>query len=141
MSTTIQRETALKYIEHFIGLPYRWGGDDPSGFDCSGLAVEYLKCLGVIPKNSDFNAQGLARILRIKARAQRGDLVFFGESVNAITHVEIMIDPLTCIGASGGGRHIKNADLAWQHNAYIKCRPLKYGGRNPIATRYAEMRR
>lgn len=134
---SIEIENAIQYILSFYGRPYRWGGDDPgAGFDCSGLAVEYLKALGVLRYREDFTALGLSKILRVKTRPMRGDLVFFGDSITDIKHVEIMISGQSCIGASGGGWHIKNADDAWQHNAFIKMRPLRWTGRNPIAVRY-----
>lgn len=32
---------AVQLAEHFIGVPYKWGGTSPSGFDCSGL-LQYV---------------------------------------------------------------------------------------------------
>ena len=37
-------QTALAYL----GTPYVWGGDDPSGFDCSGFVIECLKSAGLL---------------------------------------------------------------------------------------------
>lgn len=49
--------TALSYL----GTPYIWGGDDPSGFDCSGFVIECLKSVGLLSENEDFTADGLYR--------------------------------------------------------------------------------
>ncbi|WP_023625154.1 C40 family peptidase, partial [Clostridium tyrobutyricum] len=31
----------VNYAQNFLGVPYVWGGTNPSGFDCSGL-VQYV---------------------------------------------------------------------------------------------------
>lgn len=54
------RAKAAEYVWTFLGLPYRWGGDDPiQGFDCSGLIVEVLQAVGLLPHGSDLTANGL----------------------------------------------------------------------------------
>ena len=58
-----QRELAIKVAWRMWGGPYLWGGDDPmEGFDCSGLCVEILKSVGILPRNGDWNAHGLYRL-------------------------------------------------------------------------------
>lgn len=47
--------TALSYL----GTPYIWGGDDPSGFDCSGFVIECLKSVGLLSEKEDYTADGL----------------------------------------------------------------------------------
>ena len=37
--TREQAEAALQAAFSVLGAPYVWGGQDPSGFDCSGLAI------------------------------------------------------------------------------------------------------
>ncbi|MDD5426576.1 MAG: NlpC/P60 family protein, partial [candidate division Zixibacteria bacterium] len=49
--------TALAYL----GTPYIWGGDDPSGFDCSGFVIECLKSAGILEEAEDYSADGLMR--------------------------------------------------------------------------------
>ncbi|MDF1545096.1 MAG: NlpC/P60 family protein [bacterium] len=51
-------QTALSYL----GRPYRWGGDDPSGIDCSGLVVECLKSVGTLEEHEDFSADRLCML-------------------------------------------------------------------------------
>ena len=51
--------TALSYR----GTPYVWGGDDPSGFDCSGFVLECLKSVGLLPERADLTADRLMKSL------------------------------------------------------------------------------
>lgn len=127
---------ALVLLRGYIGKWYRWGGDDPDGFDCSGLAMEYLKSLGVMSRKSDFNAQQIAEKMttsRSLADYNFGDLIFFGTDRTHITHVEICVSKYLSIGASGGGSKTITAADAARDNAWIKIRPIIVGrGGNPL---------
>lgn len=121
------RELALKIAWQMWGKPYIWGGDDPiDGFDCSGMAIELLKSTGQLPRDGDWTAQGLFTLFkhRIAIVPRPGCLVFWGQSLTQITHIEMMIDDLRTIGASGGGSRTLTERAAVRQNAYIKIRPL-----------------
>ena len=127
------RSAAVEYAKHFIGLPYQWGGDDPIlGFDCSGLIVEILQSVGLLPHASDATANAL--YLRFRAheleRGYGGCLVFWFNAAGLATHVELMIDDYHTIGASGGGSSTTSASAAAAQNAFIKQRPIGYRGRS-----------
>jgi len=128
------RELAVEYAKAFIGLPYIWGGDDPiKGFDCSGLILEVLQAVGIIPHGYDTTADGLYR--RFSANLTRpgpGTLVFWLNSSGRAVHVEMMIDEGHVIGASGGGWATITAEEAARQNAFIKIRPLNYRGENYV---------
>ena len=40
-TTTTKRQAVLTTANDLIGTPYIWGGNDLSGFDCSGF-IEYI---------------------------------------------------------------------------------------------------
>ena len=61
MTNDQYRELAIWYAEQWIGTPYIWGGDDFSGFDCSGYIVEVLQGIGWISRKEDYTADGLYR--------------------------------------------------------------------------------
>ena len=127
---------AYDYLRSFYGRFYRWGGDDPSGFDCSGLAVEFLQSFGMMPHNKDLTAQELFDLFRNKAHKpdfiRFGSLLFFGDDLGSINHVAIALGKHFLIGAEGGHRGVKTVEDAIKANAFIKIRPIKYRG-EPVA--------
>lgn len=128
--TQKRREIASSVAWSYMGTPYRWGGDDPSGLDCSGLCVEILKSVGLIPLNSDYTAMGLYEKFftnHSTLKASEGRLAFYWNKSNTrVVHVEYCIDNSYTIGASGGGSKTTTEEKAWQHNAYVKVRPINH---------------
>lgn len=124
------RATAIDYAKRFIGLPYIWGGDDPiAGFDCSGLVVEVLQAVGLIPDGSDFTAHSLYQHFLEQAVIHPcGGCLAFCYRDTKIHHVELLIDDLHTVGASGGGSATLTASDAIASNAFVKMRPLSHLG-------------
>jgi len=123
------RAELIQYMERFVGTFYTWGGDDPSGFDCSGLAVEGMKSVGAIGRGNavDYTAHGLM-VLFYKCRVPKpyaGCLAFNLNNDGHAIHVEICINHLQTVGASGGGSRVKTRQDAIKHNAFIKIRPIR----------------
>ena len=74
----------------FQGVPYRNGGADPSGFDCSGLVAYVFEQHGVILPRTTEEQFSAGR--RIDPRAlEPGDLVFFSTVSRGPSHVGIAI--------------------------------------------------
>jgi cell wall-associated NlpC family hydrolase len=70
---------AVALAEHFLGVPYVWGGADPlTGFDCSGLALYVYGQLGVHLTHYT-GAQFEEGIRLPREELQPGDLVFFDD--------------------------------------------------------------
>lgn len=127
------RSKAVEYAWTFLGLPYIWGGDDPvRGFDCSGLVVEVLQAVGLIPHRSDFTAGGLYDRFSKHAvdKGYAGCLVLWFDQAGTASHIELMADDYHTIGASGGGSATTTAQAAIDQNAFVKMRPLGYRGPN-----------
>lgn len=75
---------AVELARSFSGTPYVWGGDDPSGFDCSGLVQHVYGQLGIeLPRVSRDQARAGQPVPSL-ADARPGDLVAFGEPVDHI---------------------------------------------------------
>lgn len=140
MMNQAKRDIVLKVAWQCWGTLYRWGGDDPSSFDCSGFVIECLKSTGALPRNGDWTAAALYHRFPIKpATGKAGDLVFWSNVKDGrIIHVEICLNEDLSIGASGGGSLTKTEKDAIDSNAYIKVRPMEsrknlYGFVNPYA--------
>jgi len=118
------RELATKIAWLHYGTFYSWGGDDPSGFDCSGFIVEILKSVGLLPRKSDLTAAGLHDRFVEVSNPEEGALVFFKSITGKIVHVEYCLDDYYMIGASGGGSRTKTKEDAIRDNAFIKVRPI-----------------
>jgi cell wall-associated NlpC family hydrolase len=82
---------ALAYARTQLGTPYRWGGADERGFDCSGLTRWAYAATGVhLPRTAETQLYATQRLTR--DQLQPGDLVFFQiccQPPDTITHVGI----------------------------------------------------
>jgi murein DD-endopeptidase len=87
-----------------IDRPYRYRGDTPKGFDCSGLVrYSYLRAGMNLPHGT----RALLKVTRsIDLRdARKGDLVFFDQSGKKYSHVGIYVGEDEFVHApSAGGR-------------------------------------
>jgi len=82
--------SALAFAAAQFGVPYRWGGTGPGGYDCSGLVQAAYRSAGVtLPRvaQDQFDAgPGVAA-----GQAAPGDLVFFGDSATTVEHVGLYL--------------------------------------------------
>jgi hypothetical protein len=96
----------------------------------SGLVVEHLKSVGILPHAGDWTAEGLAKRFqgREVTRVKPGCLLFWFRG-QKIGHVEIVWhvvgERVLTIGAAGGGSRTKTKSDAEKQNAYIKVRPAR----------------
>lgn len=127
------RNTFIEACLKFLGLPYRWGGDDPiNGYDCSGLVQDLLAMVGLDPVG-DQTAQALYDRLKGNSFSagpsgvfETGGLVFYGKSIREISHVDMFLEDGIVIGAMGGGSKTKTLADAAAQNAFVKIRPYGY---------------
>lgn len=98
---------AARTAERFVGIPYRWGGDNVvDGMDCSGFVRAVYNLCGLsIPRTSrdQFKAGDSVH----KTDLRDGDLVFFGSSADKINHVGIYVGGGKFVHAPRRGEEIK----------------------------------
>jgi cell wall-associated NlpC family hydrolase len=74
-----------------LGAPYRDGGQDPSGFDCSGF-VHYVFAQHRVSTPRDVKALWAWGLAIPEDEIQAGDLLFFATSGSHPSHVTVAID-------------------------------------------------
>jgi hypothetical protein len=100
--------------QKYLGVPYRWGGTDPSsGLDCSGLTQRVYADMGIaIPRTAAQQASA-GRPVASLADAQPGDLVFFDYSSSraGVDHVGIYVGNGKMIAAPQEGETVTVQDV------------------------------
>ena len=96
------REGVVNDCMKFLGVPYKWGGKSPFGFDCSGLVQTAFKMNGISMPRDSKDQYGLVKNNKIMPLeyAKPGDLLFFKEN-GKICHVGIYDDNFHFIHCSG----------------------------------------
>ena len=86
--------------KNYLNAPYLWGGKSPFGIDCSGFTQMVFKINGY--KLHRDSSQQVKQGREVKFNeVQAGDLAFFKNKDNKITHVGIVLSNDKIIHASG----------------------------------------
>lgn len=100
---------AVRFAHQQIGDRYRWGGNGPSSWDCSGLATGAWRKAGVkLPRVT----HAIYRKVRTKvprSRLKPGDLVFF---YSGRSHMGIYTGGGYFIHAPSSGKRVKKVKLS-----------------------------
>jgi len=91
-SEKLNVEDTILHAKRFIGLPYLWGGVSTFGFDCSGFMQMLGRRRGVdLPRDArqQIHWNGFVPVERDAWRP--GDLLYFGRSIERITHTGMYI--------------------------------------------------
>jgi cell wall-associated NlpC family hydrolase len=92
--------------QHYLGIPYKWGGASPSqGFDCSGLVMYVYAQIGIQLSHGATDQQHASRPVPLNA-LQPGDLVFYGNASYSY-HVAIYVGGDRIIEAARTGTPVR----------------------------------
>jgi cell wall-associated NlpC family hydrolase len=107
-------QAAVAYALAQLGTPYLWGGEGNGGFDCSGLVQAAYDAGGVaLPRVAQAQYDATATSTVPLDQLQPGDLVFFGASTGAITHVGIVVSPGEMVDAPHTGANVRIEPYDW----------------------------
>jgi hypothetical protein len=84
------RNNIIQEGKKHIGVPYKWAGNNPDGFDCSGFTVYLLnkEASKELPRRAQDQYKAAKKVKRKDAKP--GDFVFF-DNGSGISHVGIII--------------------------------------------------
>ncbi len=105
-----QRRELLSLTRALLGTPYRYGGSDTRGFDCSGLVHYVHGRTGVhVPRTASMQWRAARRPARDYLLP--GDLVFFSLDGDKSNHVGIYEGDGVFIHAPSAGKRVSRASL------------------------------
>lgn len=113
------------------GVPYLWGGRTRQGADCSGFVQAVFAMHGVaLPRDSgDQLAAGRADDLSTSP----GDLLFFGDGPDALTHVALVVEGSRVVHAAAGNGAVRVDDLDGESPLVRRLRRRRVGTTRPLA--------
>ena len=112
---------AVGIAMQYLGVPYRWGGSDPSGFDCSASSCSCTAQLGVSLPHHAASQYGMG-VAVSRDQLQAGDLVFF----NGLGHAGIYVGGGAFIHAPHTGDVVKISSLndSWYASTWVGARRI-----------------
>jgi cell wall-associated NlpC family hydrolase len=120
----------LRTADAYVGVKYVWGGNTPSqGFDCSGFTKYiFAKYRIGLPRTSREQARVGTRVARDFGALRPGDLMFFAEPGEAVSHVAIYVGNGRIIHSSSSVGGVGYTDLntggEWFYQYFVAARRM-----------------
>jgi gamma-D-glutamyl-L-lysine dipeptidyl-peptidase len=110
----LEGQSVVSTAERWLGAPYLWGGTTPGGVDCSGFVQTVFRTHGLdLPRDSDHQVlEGETLDPPDDFSALRpGDLLYFAERDDRISHVAISLGGSRIIHSAVGNGGVARDDL------------------------------
>lgn len=100
-SKELNEENLKRIAEVYLDVPYLWGGRSLYGIDCSGFVQQSFKMFGISLLRDAWQQAAQGREIGNLDELRPGDLAFFVNEKERITHVGMMYGSNRIIHASG----------------------------------------
>ncbi|HOB77313.1 MAG: C40 family peptidase [Bacteroidales bacterium] len=116
----------IKEIDRWIGVPYKYGGKDENGTDCSGMVMTiYENVYGFKLNRSSYDI--IQNVIKVPVEEARfGDLVFFKINNSNVSHVGIYIGDNQFVHASTkAGVRIDSLEMPYYQKRFYMVGRIK----------------
>lgn len=116
---------AARHALDMQGKPYRYGGNTPRGFDCSGLVQYSYSLAGVELPRSTAGLWKYSSAIATR-NLQPGDLLFFNQEGKRSSHVAIYVGRERFVHAPSTGKRVSigNLNTYWRRHLESARRPF-----------------
>jgi cell wall-associated NlpC family hydrolase len=88
------RDSIVTYAQDFLGIPYKWGGTSPSGFDCTGFVYHVFKKFGIKVSRASSGYENAGEKVDFE-KSKAGDIMLFtgtDASIRKVGHAGIVLN-------------------------------------------------
>lgn len=119
LNQSSEKSGIVKTAKKYLGVPYKFGGATPRGFDCSGLVQYVYKRNGYSVPRTAIDQFKKGKAIRF-SKAQPGDLLFFKTGSSPYSHVVIYCGGMRFIHAPRTGKSVSidSLDMTYWKKRY-----------------------